>query len=115
MSITKVYLFISGFDIPSLLAGKTGKQTFQGCEIDISSDTNKISLNLKDKSCQDIMSIPRLFEKLTGKNMEDSKLFAPLAKFNVDSVNLDRNTKDVSFAASAKEPFQLMPGTSVKV
>ena len=76
---------------------------------------NKIILNLKDKSCQDIMSIPRLFEKLTGKNMEDSKLFAPLAKFNVDSVNVDRNTKDVSFAASAKEPFQLMPGTSVKV
>ena len=91
------------------------KLVCKGCEIEISKAGTKINFNLQDKKCHDVMSLKRLFEKFTEKKMEDSQLFAPLDKFNVEAFSMDITNKEISFTTVAKEEFDIIPGTGIKV
>jgi len=89
--------------------------SYEGCDIFVEKAVGTVALDLKAESCKDIMSVPRIFKKLTNQDLDMWKRFTPMKKFNVDVIKLDLNSKDVSIEASAKETFCFLRGTKMKV
>ena len=91
---------------------------YDGCKVKVGGNKKTITLDLKDEKCKDMLSIPKVFQYLTGKDIDkNSKTFANVDLFQVHDITLVPCDKLVTFSTSTKTKtkFTLIPGTKLTV
>lgn len=91
---------------------KATKYKFLGCDIGVTAETCIMELDLESKKCQNVVSLPSLFDQLTRKGVLKGVAgdFVYLDVFQVTKVNIERCKKEITFQTEAKEPFEFFSG-----